>query len=328
MLYTQIKVIHPTVLTKTVQREKDMLTIEEILKLAKEMGASDVHLTVGVPPKARVRGKLLDMDCPKMISGDILDILIGIMPESRRERFEERGEYDTSFSVLGLGRFRVHAYKQRGLTALAIRLMDAEVPSPETLGIPRKVLDLCQREKGLILVTGASGSGRSTTLAAMIDMINNNRYCHIVTLEDPVEYLHCHKFSMVSQREIGVDSDSYASALRAALREDPDVILVGALRDAETVSEALTAAETGHLVLSAMYTADAAGTLQRIIDLYPAHQQVSARMRLADALEAVVSQRLIPTEDGAGHMADFRVVCVDDGMRSLIREGQFQKIVH
>ena len=235
-----------------------MPTIEEILRAAKEAGASDVHLTVGIPPKMRVNGNLITMDYPKMLPADTLEVLVNIMTEVQRERFEERGEYDMSFSIPNCGRYRVNAYKQRGSVALAFRLVGTVVPSPEELGVPESVVDLYQRKRGLVLVTGPTGSGKSTTLAAIIDKINNNRDAHVITLEDPIEYLHQHKMSMVNQREIGIDSNNYANALRAALREDPDVILVGEMRDFETISVAITAAETGHLVLSTLHTIGAA----------------------------------------------------------------------
>ena len=227
-----------------------MPTIEEIMRTAKNAGASDVHITVGIPPKMRVNGNLVTMNYSRMMPADTLGVLLEIMTESQREKFEDRGEYDMSFSIPELGRYRVNAYKQRGSVALALRLVGTQVPSPESLGVPESVINLYERKRGLILVTGPTGSGKSTTLAAIIDKINNNRDAHVITLEDPIEYLHQHKMAMVNQREIGLDSQNYANALRAALREDPDVILVGEMRDFETISVAITAAETGHLVLS------------------------------------------------------------------------------
>ena len=231
-----------------------MPIIEDILKDAKDAGASDVHLTVGIPPKMRVNGDLITMNYSKMMPGDTLDILISILTDGQREKFEERGEFDFSFSIPHLGRYRVNAYKQRGSVAMAFRLVGTQIPSPESLGVPESVVELYQRKRGLILVTGPTGSGKSTTLAAIIDKVNNNRDAHVITLEDPIEYLHQHKMAMVNQREMGLDSNSYANALRAALREDPDVILVGEMRDFETISVAITAAETGHLVLSTLHT--------------------------------------------------------------------------
>lgn len=254
----------------------------------------------------RVNGNLITMDYPRMLPADTLEVLVNIMTEVQRERFEERGEYDMSFSIPNCGRYRVNAYKQRGSVALAFRLVGTVVPSPEELGVPESVVELYQRKRGLVLVTGPTGSGKSTTLAAIIDKINNNRDAHVITLEDPIEYLHQHKMSMVNQREIGIDSNNYANALRAALREDPDVILVGEMRDFETISVAITAAETGHLVLSTLHTIGAASTVDRVIDVFPPHQQQQIRVQLSNTLEAVISQQLIPTADGKHRVAALR----------------------
>lgn len=304
-----------------------MPTIEEIMRTAKEAGASDVHITVGIPPKMRVNGNLIAMNYSKMMPADTLEVLLEIMTETQRERFEERGEYDMSFSIPELGRYRVNAYKQRGSVALALRLVGTQVPSPEALGVPESVINLYERKRGLILVTGPTGSGKSTTLAAIIDKINNNRDAHVITLEDPIEYLHQHKVAMVNQREIGLDSQSYANALRAALREDPDVILVGEMRDFETISVAITAAETGHLVLSTLHTIGAASTVDRVIDVFPPHQQQQIRVQFANVLEAVISQQLIPTMDGRGRVAAFEVMHANHAVRNLIREGKSHQLV-
>ncbi len=303
-----------------------MPNIEDILRVAKDAGASDVHLTVGIPPKMRVYGSLITMDYPKLLPADTLDILISIMTETQRERFEERGEYDMSFSLPNVGRYRLNAFKQRGSIAMAFRLVGTEIPSPESLGIPKSIVDLYQRKRGLVLVTGPTGSGKSTTLAAVIDKINSCRDAHIITLEDPIEYLHQHKLSMVNQREIGLDSDNYANALRAALREDPDVILIGEMRDFETISVAITAAETGHLVLSTLHTIGAASTVDRVIDVFPPHQQQQIRVQLANVLEAVISQQLIMTADGNGRVAAFEVMHANHAIRNLIREGKSHQI--
>ena len=304
-----------------------MPTIEEIMRTAKEAGASDVHITVGIPPKMRVNGNLITMNYSKMMPADTLEVLLEIMTETQRERFEDRGEYDMSFSIPELGRYRVNAYKQRGSVALALRLVGTQVPSPESLGVPESVINLYERKRGLILVTGPTGSGKSTTLAAVIDKINNNRDAHVITLEDPIEYLHQHKMAMVNQREIGLDSQSYANALRAALREDPDVILVGEMRDFETISVAITAAETGHLVLSTLHTIGAASTVDRVIDVFPPHQQQQIRVQFANVLEAVISQQLIPTMDGRGRVAAFEVMHANHAVRNLIREGKSHQLV-
>lgn len=303
-----------------------MLDIKEILGVAKNAGASDVHFTVGIPPKMRVNGDLLTMSYDRLTPSDTLDIMLSILNETQRERFEERGEYDMSFSIPEIGRFRVNTYKQRGSVAVACRLVDTVVPSPEALGIPGSVMELYHKKRGLILVTGPTGSGKSTTLAALIDKINSNLEEHIITLEDPIEYLHRHKASMVNQREIGLDSQSYANALRAALREDPDVILVGEMRDLETISVAITAAETGHLVLSTLHTIGAANTVDRIIDVFPPHQQQQIRIQLSNVLEAVVSQQLIPTADGQARVAAFEVMQANHAVRNLIREGKSHQL--
>ena len=304
-----------------------MIDIEEVLAKAIDAGASDVHITVGIPPKMRVNGNLVSMDeYPRLMPADTLDIVLNITNDNQRAKFEQRGEYDMSFSIATLGRYRVNIYKQRGSAALAFRLVGTTVPPADKLGVPQSVVDLYQRKRGLILVTGPTGSGKSTTLASIIDKINNNRDAHVITLEDPIEYLHQHKLSMVNQREIGLDSGSYANALRAALREDPDVILVGEMRDFETISVAITAAETGHLVLSTLHTIGAASTVDRVIDVFPPHQQQQIRVQLANVLEAVISQQLIPTQDGKGRVAAFEVMHANHAVRNLIREGKSHQL--
>lgn len=304
-----------------------MPTIEEMLKIAKDAGASDVHITVGVPPKMRVNGKLITMDFDRLLPADTKLLLDEIMTDQQKQRFEENGEYDMSFSIIGQGRYRANAYKQRGSVALALRLVGTQVPSAESLGLPASVIDLYQRKRGLVLVTGPTGSGKSTTLAAIIDKINSSRECHVITLEDPIEYLHQHRLSMVNQREIGLDSRNYAAALRAALREDPDVILVGEMRDFETISVAITAAETGHLVLSSLHTIGAASTVDRVIDVFPPHQQQQIRVQFANVLEAVVSQQLIPKADGSGRVAAFEVLHANHAVRNLIREAKSHQLM-
>lgn len=304
-----------------------MTPIEDILRVAKDAKASDVHLTVGIPPKMRVNGDLITMDYPKMLPNDTMEVVKEIMSEAQREKFEERGEFDMSYSIPNLGRYRINAYHQRGSAAMAFRLVGTEIPSPELLGVPSSVVELSQRKRGLVLVTGPTGSGKSTTLAAIIDKVNKTRDAHVITLEDPIEYLHQHQLSMVNQREIGLDSHSYADALRAALREDPDVILVGEMRDLETISVAITAAETGHLVLSTLHTIGAASTVDRVIDVFPPHQQQQIRIQLANVLEAVISQQLIPTADGKGRVAAFEVMHANHAVRNLIREGKSHQLV-
>lgn len=303
-----------------------MVDIKEILLAAKEAGASDVHITVGVPPKFRINGSLISTEFPKMLPPDTIAIKDSVTNDYQREKLEERGEFDMSYGIPELGRYRINIFKQRGTYALAFRLVNTEVPHPSKLGVPESVVDLYQRKRGLILVTGPTGSGKSTTLAAIINKINKERDAHILTLEDPIEYLHTHSMSVVNQREIGLDTRSYADALRAALREDPDVILVGEMRDYETISVAITAAETGHLVLSTLHTIGAASTVDRIIDVFPPHQQQQIRVQLANTLEAVISQQLIPTADGQRRVAAFEVLHANNAVRNLIREGKSHQI--
>ncbi len=299
-----------------------MVTIEELLQIGKERGASDVHITVGIPPKMRINGELINMDFPRLLPADTDEIIRVIMNERQLETLADHGEVDFSFSIPSLGRYRVNVFHQRGSLAAAIRLVGTQIPKPEELGLPKSVVELYKKKRGLILVTGPTGSGKSTTLASLIDKINDNRSAHIITLEDPIEYLHHHKLSMVNQREIGIDSMTYAHALRAALREDPDVILVGEMRDLETISTAITAAETGHLVLSTLHTIGAASTIDRIIDVFPPHQQQQIRIQLAMVLEAVVSQQLIPTADKHRRVAAFEVMLMTVAIKNLIREGK------
>ena len=305
-----------------------MSLIEEILREAKEKGASDVHVTVGLPPKMRLNGKLVAMDnFEKMLPPDTTAIAEEIMTDKQREKLEENGQHDMSFSIRGVGRYRLNVFKQRGSVAMAFRVVATDIPSADSLGIPETVTELYKKKRGLVLVTGPTGSGKSTTLASIIDLINNNREAHVITLEDPIEFTYQHRMSIVNQREIGTDSNSYANALRAALREDPDVILVGEMRDLETISTAITAAETGHLVLSTVHTIGASNTVDRLIDVFPSHQQQQIRIQLASVLEAVISQQLIPSSDGISRIAAFEVLHVNSAVRNLIREGKSHQLL-
>ena len=305
-----------------------MSIIEDILREAKENGASDVHVTVGLPPKMRLNGKLIAMEnFGKMLPPDTLAIAQEIMSEKQFEKLEENGQHDMSFSIRGVGRYRLNVFKQRGSIAMAFRVVASEIPSADSLGIPEGVSELYKKKRGLVLVTGPTGSGKSTTLASIIDLINNNREAHVITLEDPIEFTYQHRMSIVNQREIGTDSNTYANALRAALREDPDVILVGEMRDLETISTAITAAETGHLVLSTVHTIGASNTVDRLIDVFPSHQQQQIRIQLAGVLEAIVSQQLIPTNDGVSRIAAFEVLHVNSAVRNLIREGKSHQLI-
>lgn len=305
-----------------------MIQIEEILLTAGEKKASDVHLTVGLPPKMRINGGLISMAYPELTAEDTKKAAEHVMNREQMDKLSELGEYDLAFEIPGKGRYRVNAFRQRGAIALAFRLVATKAPSPEELGVPASVIDLYQKKRGLVLVTGPTGSGKSTTLAAIIDKVNQHRDTHIITLEDPIEYLHPHKMSMVNQREIGIDTVSYANALRSALREDPDVILVGEMRDYETISVAITAAETGHLVLSTLHTIGAASTVDRVIDVFPPHQQQQIRVQLSNVLEAIISQQLIPRLDGGGRVAAFEVLHANMAIRNLIREGKSHQIAN
>jgi len=306
--------------------EANEVTIEQLMRSAKEAGASDVHITVGISPKMRVHGKLCVMPFPVLMPPDTSRLAYSMMNEKQKAAFEEKGEWDFSYSIPAMGRYRVNAFRQRGSIALVLRLVGTVVPTPDSLGLPESVVNLYDRKRGLILVTGPTGSGKSTTLASLVGKINMELDSHIITLEDPIEYLHRHTRSIVNQREIGIDSDSYSLALRSALREDPDVILVGEMRDLETISTAITAAETGHLVLSTLHTIGAGPTIERIIDVFPPHQQDQIRTQLANVLVAVVSQQLIPTVDGRGRVAAFEVMHATPAIRNLIRENKTHQI--
>lgn len=303
-----------------------MITIEELLSIAAEHGASDVHITVGVPPKMRINGALYNMDYPALFPQDTEPIIMSIMDRRRKEIFDETGEVDFSISVPQIGRYRVNIFKQRGSMAASLRVVGTDIPTADSLGVPKAVQELYSKRRGLVLVTGPTGSGKSTTLASLINLINSERTDHIITLEDPIEYLHNHKKSMINQREVGLDTMSYAAALRAALREDPDVILVGEMRDLDTISIAITAAETGHLVFSTLHTIGAASTIDRVIDVFPTHQQQQIRIQLSMVLEAVISQQLIPTSDGKGRVAAFEVMLANAAIKNMIREGKTYQI--
>ena len=303
-----------------------MYTVNELLEMAQEMNASDLHLTVGVPPKVRVFGELRDIESPKLMPDDLHTLAYSILPQAQIHKFEENGELDFSYSIPRVGRYRANVYHQRGSLAVVIRLVGESIPTPDKLGIPESVLELIHKRRGLVLVTGPTGSGKSTTLASMIDQINQQYAYNIITLEDPVEYLHPHRRSIVNQREVGMDTKSFGAALTSAMREDPDVILVGEMRDLDTISTAITAAETGHLVFSTLHTIGAASTIDRIIDVFPPYQQGQIRSQLSLVLEGVISQQLIPTIGGRGRKAAFEVMLGTPAIRNLIREGKTHQI--
>ncbi|NLG37475.1 MAG: type IV pilus twitching motility protein PilT [Clostridiales bacterium] len=302
------------------------MDIHDLLRQSASMGASDLHMTVGIPPTSRVHGRLVRLNEERLTPADTEEFIRALLSPEQFEKLRELGEVDLSVSVFGQYRYRVNAYTQRGSYAAAMRLVESKILSFAQLGLPTVTEELCWRSRGLILVTGPTGSGKSTTLAAMIDLINAKRDCHIITLEDPIEYLHRHKRSIVNQREIGNDTRSYTAALRAALREDPDIILVGEMRDLETIAIALTAAETGHLVLSTLHTVGAAKTIDRVIDVFPPHQQQQVRVQLSMTLQGVVSQQLIPRVDEKGRVAAVEVMLANPAVRNLIREGKTPQI--
>ncbi|MGE5584254.1 MAG: type IV pilus twitching motility protein PilT [Bacillota bacterium] len=303
------------------------MSIEELLRLAAGNGASDLHITTGLPPVLRVVGSLRPIaDASPLSPQDAEALVVALMGEEHQRVFKEQGQVDFSYGLAGVGRFRVNAYRQRGTCGAAIRLIPHEVPRIADLGLPPIIETLARKSRGFIVVTGPTGSGKSTTLAAMVDLINSERSCHVMTIEDPIEYLHRHKKAMVNQREIGQDSVSFALALRAALREDPDVILVGEMRDLETMSTAITAAETGHLVLATLHTGDAVQTIDRIIDVYPPYQQQQVRIQLAATLVAVVAQQLVPRKDKPGRVPAVEVMVGTPAVRNLIREGKTHQL--
>lgn len=302
-----------------------MYLLHDLLSKTIEMEASDLHLTVGLPPTVRVNAKLVQIGDERLLPDDMERISREILA-GKYEEYLSVGEYDTSYSVQGIGRFRVNVFKQRNSDAIAIRVIALKIPTLDELKHPPVLKEIVKKQRGLVLVTGPTGSGKSTTLAAMINEINNTRQAHIITLEDPIEYLHKHNMCIVNQREIGKDSKSYENALKAILREDPDVILVGEMRDLETISIAITAAETGHLVFSTLHTIGAAKTIDRIIDVFPPHQQQQVKIQLSSVLQAVVSQQLIPTTEESSRVAALEIMVSTPGIQNLIREGKTHQI--
>lgn len=298
------------------------MQIEDVLRLAKENDASDIHISPGNPLMLRIDGELVPQSEINLKPNEISDMLRPVMSVEQLNHLEKVGELDFAFSVPGYSRIRANVFKQRGTYAAALRILSYQVPSPEALGIPKSVVDLTNKKRGLVLVTGATGSGKSTTLASLIEIIANRDRKNIITLEDPIEYLHSNKKAIVSQREIGCDTESYANALRAALRQDPDVILVGEMRDLETISTAITAAETGHLVFSTLHTNSSADAIDRMIDVFPPHQQQQIRIQLAGVIEGVIAQQLMPRSDTNGRIAAFEVLLANSAVRNLIREGK------
>jgi twitching motility protein PilT len=303
--------------------EINIRKMDELLQYACKSKASDLHVNVGSKPMMRLNSVLHEIPVEEVITPEIaVELVKSLLDNEKRAVLESMGEIDFSFSKAGLGRFRANAYRQRGTYSLAIRSLPFDIPEFDSLGLPQVIKSFAKKSRGLVLATGPTGSGKSTTLASLIGIVNEERRCHIITIEDPIEYLHKHKNGLVDQREVGSDTRSFASALRATLREDPDVILVGEMRDPETIAIALTAAETGHLVFSTLHTVGAAKTIDRVIDSFPPAQQNQVRGQLATVLEGVISQQLLPKRDGTGVVPAIEVMVATPAIRNLIREGK------
>jgi twitching motility protein PilT len=303
------------------------MELNDILQVAQRTGASDIHLKAGLPPMFRVDGKLVPLkDGRRLTPEDAARVAFGIMNDYQKEKFKQTNEVDLAYGIPGLGRFRVNVFQQRGTIGIVLRVIPFKIRSIEELMLPKVLEKIAGEQRGLVLVTGTTGSGKSTTLAAMVDHVNATETCHVMTIEDPIEFLIRDKRSIVNQREVGVDTLSFGQALKSALRQDPDVILVGEMRDLETIGTAITAAETGHLVFATLHTQDAPQTIDRIIDVFPPHQQQQVRVQLSTTLQGVVTQQLIPTADGAGRVAALEVMVTTPAIRNLIREGKVHQI--
>ncbi len=304
-----------------------MVTMEELVQQLVERGGSDLHISAGAPPMFRINGRLVSTDAEVLDAEATQKLIYSILDNEQILRFEKEHELDVAFGIAGLGRFRTNVFMQRGTIGAVLRVIPYEIKGMGSLGLPVELCEeLCAKSKGLILVTGATGSGKSTTLAAMIDHINRTRNHHIVTIEDPIEFVHRNKGCLVNQREVGGDTHSFAQALRAVLRQDPDVIMIGEMRDLETIEAALTIAETGHLTLGSLHTSDVVQTINRVIDVFPPHQQQQVRTQLSFTLEAVFSQQLIPRADGRGRVLACEIMVCTPAIRALIREDKIHQI--
>jgi twitching motility protein PilT len=303
-----------------------MVTLAEMLKIAVQSGASDLHITIGTPPQVRIDGKLRPLDHPTLTPGDTKRLAYSVMTDTQKHSFEERLQLDFSFGIKDMCRFRANVFTQRGAVAAVFRVIPFEIKSFEALGLPPIVQKLCTRPRGLVLVTGPTGCGKSTTLAAMIDKINRDRYEHILTIEDPIEFLHSHKNCIVNQREVSNDTHSFSDALRVALREDPDVVLIGEMRDLETVESALRIAETGHLTFATLHTNSAATTINRVVDIFPSNQQPQIRAQLSMVLEGILCQALLPRMSGSGRALAMEIMIPNSAIRNLIREDKIHQI--
>ncbi|XXT14403.1 type IV pilus twitching motility protein PilT [Sorangium sp. So ce429] len=308
------------------QQEGLRYTLQQLLRAMVEKGASDMHITSGTPPLLRIDGTVVPLKLPPLMPSDTKQLCYSVLSEEQVAAFEQRNELDLSFGMKGLARFRANIYMQRGAVAAAFRQIPFRIMNFDELGLPPVVLDITNKPRGLVLVTGPTGSGKTTTLASIIDKINAEQRLHILTIEDPIEYLHPHKLSLVNQREIGSDTASFKDALRYALRQDPDVVLVGEMRDLETVESALTIAETGHLVFATLHTNSAISTINRIIDVFPPHQQSQVRQQLSFTLVAVMTQLLLPRANGPGRVMSMEVMIPNAAIRNLIREDKLHQI--
>ena len=303
-----------------------MATLPELLNALVELKGSDLHITTATPPQVRVHGKLQTLDLPVLGAAETKALAYSVLTDAQKKRFEETLELDFSFGIRGLARFRCNVFNQRGAVAAVYRVIPETIRTFQELGLPPVLATLAERPRGLVLVTGPTGSGKSTTLAAMIDKINTERREHILTIEDPIEYIHQHKGCLVNQREVHSDTQGFANALRAALREDPDIVLIGELRDLETIESALRIAETGHLTFATLHTNSAAQTINRIIDVFPAHQQGQIRTQLSLVLEGIVCQALLPRADGQGRAMALEVMVPNPAIRNLIRDDKVHQI--
>jgi len=303
-----------------------MASIYDLLKIMIEKGASDLHITTGSPPRLRIDGKLVPLDYQNLSPTETKSLCYSILTDAQKHKFEENNELDLSFGVKGLSRFRGNVFMQRGAVAGAFRTIPFEIKTFQDLGLPEIVNELVKRPRGLILVTGPTGSGKSTTLAAMVDRINTERYDHIITVEDPIEYLHAHKKCLINQREVNADTASFKAALRYVLRQDPDVVLIGEMRDLETIEAALTVSETGHLTLATLHTNSAVQTINRVIDVFPPHQQEQIRVQLSFVLEGVLSQQLLAKKSGKGRVLAIELLVPNPAIRNLIREDKIHQI--
>jgi len=302
------------------------MQIQELLSLCIKERASDLHLTENEPPIIRIDGKLIRTDDAKLDKAELKKMIYSLLTNPQKEKFEQDLELDFSLALPGMDRFRVNIHMQKGSVEAALRRVPQAIPTLEELGLPQILTDLARKPNGLVLVTGPTGVGKTTTLAAMIDLINNEKECLMVCIEDPIEFIHVNKKSVIKQREVYADTHSFAEALRHALRQDPNVIVVGEMRDLETISTTITAAETGHLVLATLHTPDAPQTIERIIDVFPPHQQQQVKLQLADCLQGVVSQLLLPNASGKGRVCATEVMIATSGIKNLIREQEIEQI--